>query len=128
MLEQTEITTLREIYGQPGAWRTTLLSLEKAGLQQTLIGALISQAGFAEETAVLAEMKELRGATFAISNAATPALREAADLLIVLNLPVPETVWLPVYIVGGHLFGSYHGLAKGLNPDQPRHLSRVVVL
>jgi len=96
--------------------------------RETLIGALVSQAGFAEETAVLAEMKELGGATFAVTNAASPALREAADLLIELNLPLPEIVWLPVYIVWGQLFGSYYGLAKGLNPDQPRHLSRVVVL
>jgi glutamine---fructose-6-phosphate transaminase (isomerizing) len=96
--------------------------------RKTLIGALISQAGQTEETAVLNEMKELGGATLAVTNTATPALRDAADLLIELNLPSPEIVWLPLYIVWGQLFGSYYGLAKGLNPDQPRHLSRVVVL
>jgi len=55
-------------------------------------------------------------------------LRAAADLVIELVLPVPEIARLCVYIVWGQLLGSYFGLAKGLDPDNPRHLSRVVTL
>ncbi len=96
--------------------------------RKTLVGAVISQAGYEEESAVLEEMKELGAVTLAVSNSATPSLRSAADLLIELSLPVPEILWLPVSIAWGQLFGSYYALARGLNPDQPRHLSRVVVL
>lgn len=95
---------------------------------KTLVGGLISEAGFAEELSVLQEMKDLGGVTLAITNTANAELRKAADLVIELGLAVPEIVRLCVYIVWGQLLGSYFGLAKGLDPDNPRHLSRVVTL
>lgn len=93
-----------------------------------LVGALISDEGYEEESAVLLEMKELGACTMAIANHITPQLRDAADLAIELDLDVPELARLVVYVVWGQLFGSYLGLHKGLNPDSPRHLSRVVML
>jgi glucosamine--fructose-6-phosphate aminotransferase (isomerizing) len=64
----------------------------------------------------------------AVANEATSRLRSAADLLIELSLPVPELARLVIYVVWGQLLGSYLGLAKGLDPDNPRHLSRIVTL
>lgn len=96
--------------------------------EDTLVGALISDAGYKEESAVLEEMKELGSQTLAIANRLTPALRRSADLAIELNLPEPELARLAVYVVWGQLLGSHVGLRKGLNPDSPLNLSRVVTL
>lgn len=94
----------------------------------TLVGALISETGSDAEVPVLCEMKRLGATTMAVANTASVALRECADLLIELNLPVPELARLVVYVVWGQLFGSYYGLQKGLNPDMPKNLSRVVTI
>lgn len=94
----------------------------------TVVGSLISETSFEAEVAVLKEMKELGSRTLAIANTATPALRSAADLLIELDLPIPELARLIVYVVWGQLLGSYRGLEKGLDPDNPRNLTRVVTI
>lgn len=95
---------------------------------RTLVGALISESGLDQETAVLTEMKALGASILAVTNTASNALRSSADLLIELNLNVPEIARLVMYAVWGQLFGSYRGLIKGLDPDNPRNLSRVVTL
>ncbi|RZU40254.1 SIS domain-containing protein [Edaphobacter modestus] len=95
---------------------------------KTLVGALLSETGYEQEAAVLREMKELDAYTMAVANTASPALRNTADLLIELGLSVPELARIAVYVVWGQLFGSYRGLAKGLDPDNPRNLSRVVTI
>ena len=96
--------------------------------EEVLVGGLISEAGYAEESAVLQEMKSLGGRTLAVANRITAAVRSSADLSIELDLPVPELARLVVYVVWGQLLGSYVGIRKGLNPDSPRNLSRVVTL
>ena len=96
--------------------------------EKVLVGALLSETGFAEESAVLLEMKSLGACTLAIANRVSPELRSSADLAIELALPEPELARLIVYIVWGQLLGSYMGLRKGLNPDSPRNLSRVVII
>jgi glucosamine--fructose-6-phosphate aminotransferase (isomerizing) len=94
----------------------------------TLIGALISTSGYDAESAVLLEMKQLGSMIFAVVNNASEQLRAQADLLIELDLPLPELAQLAIYVVWGQLLGSYRGLEKGLNPDNPRNLSRVVTI
>jgi glucosamine--fructose-6-phosphate aminotransferase (isomerizing) len=96
--------------------------------EKVLVGALLSEKGYLEESSVLLEMKELGASTLAIANRLSPEVRASADLAIELGLPVPELARLVVYVVWGQLLGSYLGLRKGLNPDSPRHLSRVVTL
>jgi glucosamine--fructose-6-phosphate aminotransferase (isomerizing) len=49
-------------------------------------------------------------------------------LAIELGLAVPELALLVVYLVWGQLLGVHLGLRKGLDPDSPCHLSRVVSL
>jgi glutamine---fructose-6-phosphate transaminase (isomerizing) len=41
---------------------------------------------------------------------------------------VPELPRLAAYMFPVQLLGLYTGLSKGLNPDSPRNLSRVVIL
>jgi glucosamine--fructose-6-phosphate aminotransferase (isomerizing) len=94
----------------------------------TLVGGLISESGYATEAPVLLEMKELGSQIMVIANSVTAELRSAADLLVELELPVPELARIIVYVVWGQLLGSYSGLRKGLDPDNPKNLSRVVTI
>jgi glutamine---fructose-6-phosphate transaminase (isomerizing) len=94
----------------------------------TLVGFLLSESGYEGERGVLEEVKELGGTTLAVANSADARTRAAADLLIELKLSVPEIVSTAAFVVWGQLLALYTGLKKGLNPDEPRHLSRVVIL
>jgi glutamine---fructose-6-phosphate transaminase (isomerizing) len=96
--------------------------------EKTLIGALLSEAGSEKESAVLLEMKDLGARTLAIGNRISRDLRSRCDMAIELDLPVPELARLVVYAVWGQLLGAYSGIHKGLDPDSPRNLTRVVTL
>ena len=93
---------------------------------RALVIGLISEAGAEQELKVLREMKELGASTIAIINRATPEAHKAADLLVELSSSQAPLTLLVAYVVWGQLFGSYVGLAKGLNPDEPTNLTRVV--
>ncbi|ADV82266.1 SIS domain-containing protein [Terriglobus saanensis] len=95
---------------------------------KAMVGGLISESGYESEISVLVEMKELGGTIFAVANSASETLRETADLLIELSLPVPELARIIVYVLWGQLLGSYRGLEKGLDPDNPKNLNRVVTI
>jgi glutamine---fructose-6-phosphate transaminase (isomerizing) len=95
---------------------------------EMLLTFLMSETSYEAEREVLEEMKGLGGTTFVITNKACDRVRRAADLLIELKLDVPEFARLPVNAFAGQLLGQYTGLKKGLDPDNPRNLSRVVVL
>lgn len=94
----------------------------------SLICGLLTESGYAIESPVLIEMKELGAQIMAVANSATSKLRDAADLLIELQLPVPELARTIVYVVWGQLLGSYIALEKGLDPDNPKNLTRVVTI
>ncbi|MEJ2007162.1 MAG: SIS domain-containing protein [Acidobacteriota bacterium] len=95
---------------------------------QTLLTFLLGESTGKEEQEVLTEMKELGGTTLAVTNRASAEVRKAADLLIELELDVPEVARLAPYVLAPQLLGLYLGLKRGFDPDEPRHLSRVVVL
>ncbi len=95
---------------------------------ETLITFIISETGFDAEVAVLQEIKKLGGITLAISNVQNSAIRDSADYLVELSLDVPEAARAAASVVPGQLLGFYTGIKKGLNPDEPRNLSRVVML
>ena len=95
---------------------------------ETLITFIMSDSGFDAEVAVLEEIKQLGGKTLAITNAANAAIRHSADFLVELSLGVAETARAAASVIPGQLLGFYTGLKKGLNPDEPRNLSRVVML
>jgi len=93
-----------------------------------LVTFLISETGYEAEVDVLEEIKGLAATTLVVTNAADSRVRAAADLLVELKLDVPEPVRLAAFTFAGQLLGYYTGMKKGLNPDHPPHLSRVVVL
>ncbi len=94
----------------------------------TLVIFLLSEKGYEAECEVLQEIKGLGGTTLTVANRADPQARAASDLLIEFDFELPELVRLAPYVFAGQLTGLYTGLKKGLDPDHPRHLSRVVVL
>ena len=95
---------------------------------ETLLIFLLSERGYGNERDVLEEMKSLGGATLVLTNRADARVRAAADLLIELALDVPELTRLAPYLFAGQLLGLYTSLTKGLDPDAPRNLTRVVML
>ena len=95
---------------------------------ETLVIFLLSEQGYDAECEVLQEVKGLGGTTLAVANRVDQRARAASDLLIEFDFELPELVRLGPHIFAGQLTGLYTGLKKGLDPDHPRHLSRVVVL
>jgi glucosamine--fructose-6-phosphate aminotransferase (isomerizing) len=63
-----------------------------------------------------------------VSNAGDSIIRRAADYFVELSLDVPEIARAAASVIPGQLLGFYSGIKKGLNPDEPRNLSRVVML
>lgn len=95
---------------------------------RTALTFFLSQTGRQAEVEVLEEMKELGGVTISVCNKATEAIHRASDLVLELDLPGDELALLAPHIVPSQLMGFFTGVAKGLNPDQPKNLTRVVVL
>jgi glucosamine--fructose-6-phosphate aminotransferase (isomerizing) len=95
---------------------------------ETLIMFLISETGYAAECDVLEEVKGLGGTTLTLVNRADSRMRASSDLLVEFDFEIPELARLAAYVFAGQLVGLYTGLGKGLDPDNPRNLSRVVVL
>lgn len=95
---------------------------------ETLLVFLLSESGYQEECEALQEMKSLGATTLVVANRVDAAARGASDLVVELQLDVPEFARLTPYLFVGQLLGLYSGLKKGLDPDSPRNLSRVVLL
>ena len=95
---------------------------------QTCLTFFLSETVTAAESELLGEMKELGGVIITVCNRATDAIRRSSDLLVELGFDGPELATLLPFIVPLQLLGFYTGLRKNLNPDEPRNLSRVVML
>jgi glucosamine--fructose-6-phosphate aminotransferase (isomerizing) len=95
---------------------------------ETLITFLLSETGYIAEREVLEEMKALGATTLVIANEADAAARESADFLVELKLDVPECVRLVGYLITCQLLGLCTGVKKGYDIDNPRNLSRAVIL
>jgi glucosamine--fructose-6-phosphate aminotransferase (isomerizing) len=95
---------------------------------ETLVTFLLSETAHDAEREVLEEVKQLGATTLVITNRADAVTRNCADLLVELNLDLPEYNRLIAYTLPLQLLGLYTGLKKGFDPDQPRNLSRAVIL
>lgn len=95
---------------------------------ETCLTFFLSESATKAESEVLAEMKELDGVTIAVCNRATDAIRRSSDLLFELGFDGPELAALAPSVVPLQLLGFFTGVKKNLNPDEPKNLSRVVIL
>ena len=95
---------------------------------ETCLTFFLSDATQETEAEVLGEMKEMGGVTMAICNRATDKLRWASDLLVEYNFAGNELALLAGFVVPCQLLGFFTGTQKGLNPDCPKNLTRVVML
>ena len=95
---------------------------------QTCLTFFLSESGMEAESEVLVEMKELGGTIIAVCNRAPESVRRSADLLFELEAHAAELALLAPFIVSAQLLGFHTGVKKGLNPDEPKNLSRVVIL
>ena len=93
-----------------------------------LVTFLLSEAGHEAEVDVLEELKELGAKTLVVANVADTRVKAASDLLLELAFDIPEYARLAAYTFAGQFLGALTGLEKGLNPDEPRNLTRVVML
>ncbi len=88
----------------------------------------LSDTAAAAEFEVLTEMRQLGAITIAISNKPVAGLDRVATLAIELGASIPELAFLAPYVVPVQLLGFFTGLQKGLDPDNPKNLTRVVML
>jgi glucosamine--fructose-6-phosphate aminotransferase (isomerizing) len=95
---------------------------------KTCLTFFLSESGMVAESEVLAEMKALGGIIIGICNRAPETVRRSCDLLIELQADVPEPLSVAGSIVPAQLLGLHTAIKKGLNPDEPKNLSRVVIL
>ncbi len=95
---------------------------------ETLIVFFMSETSYTAEVGLLEEMTTLGAASIVIANHVDKKAQSLSDLAIELCLQAPEFARAAAFAVCGQLYGVYYGLKKGLNPDSPKNLSRVVEL
>jgi glutamine---fructose-6-phosphate transaminase (isomerizing) len=96
--------------------------------RETLITFLLSDAAAQEEILLANELKKLGAVTMAVVNRVAGALRSEHDLVVELGFDGPEFARLAMAAIPAQLLGLEVGLRKGLNPDEPKNLTRAVVL
>ena len=94
----------------------------------TCLTFFLSDTAQKAEAEVLSEMKDLGGVILAVCNHATADIRRSSDLVVELDVQGSELALLAPSIVPCQLLGFFTGLRKDLNPDQPKNLTRVVIL
>jgi glucosamine--fructose-6-phosphate aminotransferase (isomerizing) len=95
---------------------------------ETLITFMLSEQGYAEQVDVLEEVKSLGGTTIAVTAQVDAHLSQSADLVVEISNGAPEWTNASLSVLVGQLLGVYTAMRKGLDPDHPRNLSRVVLL
>jgi glucosamine--fructose-6-phosphate aminotransferase (isomerizing) len=96
--------------------------------ERTCLTFFLSATAKQLESEVLQEMKELGGVTIAVCNHATENILRSSDLIVEMKIAVNELALLAPFTVPAQLLGFFTGLGKGLNPDEPKNLTRVVIL
>lgn len=95
---------------------------------ETCLMFFLSRTAREAETEVLSEMKELGGVTIAVCDRVSDAVGRVCDLVIATGFEGNELALLAPYTVAGQLLGFFTGAQRGLDTDNPKNLSRVVIL
>ena len=96
--------------------------------ENTCLTFFLSENGYQAEEEVLGEMAELGGVIIAICNRASEHVRRNSDLVFELGFDGPDVARLAPYVVPAQLLGFFTGTKKNLDPDNPKNLTRVVIL
>lgn len=94
----------------------------------TCLMFLLSGNGYQAEEEVLGEMAELGGVIITVCNRATEHVQRNSELVFELALDGPDVARLAPYVVPAQLLGFFTGMKKNLDPDNPKNLTRVVIL
>ena len=94
----------------------------------TCLMFFLSKTGYDAEVEVLEEMKELGAVIVTVCQEANASVKRSSDLVIEVEIDGDELASLAPYIVPAQLFGFFSGIQKDLTPDQPKNLTRVVIL
>jgi glucosamine--fructose-6-phosphate aminotransferase (isomerizing) len=95
---------------------------------ETCLTFFLSETGNADETKVLSDMKGLGGTVIAVCRKSNTTIARNSDLVFEFDVEAPETAMLAPFVIPAQLMGLFTGIKKGLTPDSPRNLSRVVIL
>lgn len=96
--------------------------------ERTCLLFLLDDRGQEAESELLIEMKALGGVIVAIGKQINGKIRTHSDLTIENDLRASDLAMLAAYTIPCQLLGFYTGLQKGWNPDEPKNLTRVVIL
>ena len=96
--------------------------------EKTCLFFFLDKTGHAAESEVLVEMKALGAITVAVGNCIGDTIRPHCDLIIESDPALDDLALLSACTIPCQLLGFFTGLQKGLNPDEPKNLSRVVIL
>ncbi|MBV8475329.1 MAG: SIS domain-containing protein [Acidobacteria bacterium] len=94
----------------------------------TIVSLLLSEANHDVEVEVLEEMKDLGARIVVVAKRMTDRAHVVADLAFELACDLPEPSCLTPFVFAAQLLGFYTALQKGLDPDRPPNLTRVVLL
>lgn len=101
----------------------------KSMIEETsLVVGLLSSSARQEELAVLAEMKTLGARVLTIADNTSDECLRASDYTFFFNSSLSSVAVGVLYLPFLQLLAYYKSMAKGLNPDAPRHLESVVRL
>lgn len=96
--------------------------------ERTLVVAFVSDTGLAEQLEVLEDVKALGARTLVLVEDSSVLTSRQADHVAELQSGLEEWYRAPLYLPIIQRLAYHRALAKGLDPDSPRHLTAVVVL
>jgi len=95
---------------------------------ETLVTGFVSDSAGEQEVRVLRDMEQLGARTLAIIENRDNLGGWRPDHMIELSSGLNEWVRVPLYLPLMQLMAFHRSMAKGLDPDNPQHLSAVIEL
>lgn len=123
-----KVTEMSCSYGQPYHTLEFRHGPKAIVAPDTCLTFFLSRSGNHAECRVLTDMKELGGTIITVCDRAAAETRRDSDLVFEFGAELPEAAMLAPFVIPAQLLGFYTGIKKGLTPDRPRHLSRIVIL
>ncbi len=94
----------------------------------TVVIFLMSDSGREHETRMLKDVKALGAKTVVVCERSAPEIKSLADYRVELNSGLSDYARLILYMPIMQLLGYHRAIGKGLDPDNPKNLTQVVIL